>query len=569
MHKQIFGLCLLFVLLGTTVQAQLSISPYSRYGLGFIFDPTSTRNFAMGGLGVGISGRGSINPINPATYGDLQLTTMDLSLYGGWTSLQTDKTDTYSGNGGIHNVSFAFPTNKNFGLVFGLAPYSRTGYEVVVQDSQMVDGVNEPYATVYSSRGGLNTVFFGIGASFLKNRLNVGGNFSYAFGVSNYSWLNDYENSTFASTNINRRVLVNGIIPRFGVQYSDKIRFNRNENQVKELEKEEDFLQTEQKKWMAEVEKLALELEKIQEKEPEVKARQAEIQKEIDVYNKQIETLAENERENEKEIDKLQKKKSKLQRKYKKVGNKVYKPLSDNEKEATVADRRAEQYKTALEKNAVEKTHLNELIAQDSVPLIIKRKDSVSFRVGGIWEPQIGLSGSELTEFNNGAVFDTLSFSENGSVSLPVLFGFGLSVSKPKKWTAGVDVKMQNWQQFDYFGDANPLTGSLQLSVGGEWIPVYNSSKYRNRIAWRLGARYNTSNLSIDQQNINEAAITLGMGLPLGKPDRSTNIYSRINLGVSVGRRGTTANGLLQENFIRLRLGVSLCDRWFLKRRFD
>ena len=52
MHKRILGLSLLFIFTAITLQAQLTLSSYSRFGLGSIFEPNSTRNFAMGGLGL-------------------------------------------------------------------------------------------------------------------------------------------------------------------------------------------------------------------------------------------------------------------------------------------------------------------------------------------------------------------------------------------------------------------------------------------------------------------------------------------------------------------------------------
>ena len=50
--RLVLALVLLSTTLGTTF-AQISLSPYSRYGLGDIYSPTNTRNYAMGGIGIG------------------------------------------------------------------------------------------------------------------------------------------------------------------------------------------------------------------------------------------------------------------------------------------------------------------------------------------------------------------------------------------------------------------------------------------------------------------------------------------------------------------------------------
>ena len=68
----------------------LTLSPYSRYGIGDVFSYSSTRNAAMGGIGIGSSALYTTNRLNPASYVDflnhnpqgrfdLRRTTLDLS----------------------------------------------------------------------------------------------------------------------------------------------------------------------------------------------------------------------------------------------------------------------------------------------------------------------------------------------------------------------------------------------------------------------------------------------------------------------------------------------------------
>jgi hypothetical protein len=57
--------------------------------------------------------------------------------------------------------------------------------------------------------------------------------------------------------------------------------------------------------------------------------------------------------------------------------------------------------------------------------------------------------------------------------------------------------------------------------------------------------------------------ISLGFGIPMRK---ST---SMINLSLELGRRGTTAYGLLQENYGSLHVNFSMFDIWFRKRQYE
>ncbi len=57
--------------------------------------------------------------------------------------------------------------------------------------------------------------------------------------------------------------------------------------------------------------------------------------------------------------------------------------------------------------------------------------------------------------------------------------------------------------------------------------------------------------------------ISFGVGLPVGR------MFSNTNLGFEIGKRGTTNNNLIKENFVNFQLSLSLNDRWFEKRKYD
>ena len=135
------------------------------------------------------------------------------------------------------------------------------------------------FFTQYSADGGLNKVFLGVGASFLDDRLNAGVNLSYAFGITNYTWINDFVNSSFATVTTRRRILLSGLVPRVGVQYTDHLKYSRKENQIEKLIKEEETLKDQAAQWKAEEESLLKTSKKIDAKAPAVEAKQAELQR--------------------------------------------------------------------------------------------------------------------------------------------------------------------------------------------------------------------------------------------------------------------------------------------------
>jgi hypothetical protein len=189
-------------------------------------------------------------------------------------------------------------------------------------------------------------------------------------------------------------------------------------------------------------------------------------------------------------------------------------------------------------------------------------------RVGGTFDPGFSLKGEQLYRYNNNGVQDTL-FDGEGTVSMPSKLGFGLSIAQGNKWMVGADVSMQDWTNFGFFGEPNTLNNSMNINVGGEWIPEITGSHYARKIAYRFGGFYSATFLTLYGNPINEYGLTAGVGLPIGFYNPIGQSYSRINLGVNVSRRGTLNDNLLQELTFQFRVGVNLNDVWFIKRRVD
>ncbi|MDT8347918.1 MAG: hypothetical protein RQ756_08950, partial [Flavobacteriaceae bacterium] len=106
---------------------------------------------------------------------------------------------------------------------------------------------------------------------------------------------------------------------------------------------------------------------------------------------------------------------------------------------------------------------------------------------------------------------------------------------------------------------------ALRLRVGGFYTPDNTSiSSVLKRITYRTGFRYEETGLIVNEQSIDEFGISFGLGIPV-----SRTYFSNINFGIEIGSRGKTSNGLIQENFINLQFGVSLNDRWFIKRMYN
>jgi len=155
----------------------------------------------------------------------------------------------------------------------------------------------------------------------------------------------------------------------------------------------------------------------------------------------------------------------------------------------------------------------------------------------------------------------------NTDFTFPSQFSIGAGIGKPKHWAVGLEYinqKTSNFSNQAYNIDNVTYENASKFRLGGYYIPNYNSfGNYFKRVVYRAGARFEQTGLSVAGHDINEFGISFGLGLPVGR------LFSNMNLGFEIGRRGTTDFGLIQENFFNTFLSISLNDRWFEKRLYD
>lgn len=195
---------------------------------------------------------------------------------------------------------------------------------------------------------------------------------------------------------------------------------------------------------------------------------------------------------------------------------------------------------------------------------------------GVTYRPNVNLSSKKnylaqtyLGEISNGVFYrDTIDeHSEKGTILYPGGVGAGFSFARDNRWLIAADYKFDKWKDFKSFGTSDSLVNSHVLAIGGHIILDYTSSSYLKRIEYRLGARYYQSYLKLRENQLKGFGITFGLGLPL-RNIAIKGSKSMVNIGVETGKRGTLNDGLIQENYTNIYLGVTIYESWFYKRRY-
>ncbi len=181
------------------------------------------------------------------------------------------------------------------------------------------------------------------------------------------------------------------------------------------------------------------------------------------------------------------------------------------------------------------------------------------------------------TYFKNSAGYeigkDTVQNIQNakGKLEFPLSFGFGLGFKKGDRWLVAADYAIQNWSTYKVFDKPQELKNSMRASLGIQCVPnskANGKGSYYKRIYYRIGGRYNQTMIELKNTPLIEYAASIGIGLPVGRNFLLQN-FSMVNIGVEVGQRGTTTNGLIKEQFFKATLGFTINDRWFIKPKFD
>lgn len=187
------------------------------------------------------------------------------------------------------------------------------------------------------------------------------------------------------------------------------------------------------------------------------------------------------------------------------------------------------------------------------------------------------ISTIEVTTTGTETVLNTVEVDldsqnlKSTDLTLPSRWSLGTGVGMPKSWFVGAEYTFQNTSNFSnpfYSNDVSSFENASQFSLGGFFIPDFDAfTGYFKRVVYRAGVNFANTGLVVKNESIKEFGISFGLGLPVGQ--RSRDPFSNLNLGVEIGKRGTTNNNLIQENFINFNVSLSLNSRWFRQKKYN
>ena len=235
MHRHTTIYLLLIFLFPLTLCAQFGQetrvkdnSPYSRLGLGDLFNQNFATIRSMGRLSAAYNDPLQLNLVNPASLGFLEAASFEIGMFAEYSKLEdaSNNVDVWSGNLGYLSLGFNTKNRLNqildkkvnpwsWGMNFSLAPFSEVNYGV-----QLNSTTDDGTLVVNRFNGTGGTYRFMWGNAFRYKQLSVGLNLGYIFGKIDNERILTLSTSPAYGVVTQKATSLNGFSWNIGTQYN-------------------------------------------------------------------------------------------------------------------------------------------------------------------------------------------------------------------------------------------------------------------------------------------------------------------------------------------------------------
>ena len=188
------------------------------------------------------------------------------------------------------------------------------------------------------------------------------------------------------------------------------------------------------------------------------------------------------------------------------------------------------------------------------------------YNMGGRLYGQVTETVIHSPSFTSIGYDNVVNTTYRSQLRLPDIYSGGLCYQSPK-FSAALDYSFGAWGVNSAVSPTVAYRNTNTISAGIEFTPKPGDvRRVLNRWSYRLGARYGQYYMTFNDRTLDQMAITLGVGIPLGVLGNN-----KVDVGIELGRRGVVADGLVRENYFKVSVGLSLFgnDYWFVKYQYD
>ena len=198
-----------------------------------------------------------------------------------------------------------------------------------------------------------------------------------------------------------------------------------------------------------------------------------------------------------------------------------------------------------------------------------KLKEKHVLNLGAIYSlgHELNSTGYEYVEkYSENTVITQSVDTIKNAFALPHTFGLGATYVYDNKLTIGLDYTLQKWEDVKFFNKDGAFQNRSKISVGAEYLPNPIGRSYFSNIRYRVGAYYSSPYAKIDGKDGNrEYGVSVGLGIPL----HFYNSRSILNISGQYVKVAPKLKGMLEENYLRINIGLTFNEQWFMKWKVD
>jgi hypothetical protein len=125
------------------------------------------------------------------------------------------------------------------------------------------------------------------------------------------------------------------------------------------------------------------------------------------------------------------------------------------------------------------------------------------------------------------------------------------------------DYRFQKWSEARDPLTRVRFTDTYKVNCGVAFVPSGGAAKtYLGMIEYQAGFIISNSYLNLNGVNPLNMEITAGAGVPFRGG-------GQLNIALGLGKRGTTDESLIREDYMRITISISMSERMFLKRVYE
>jgi hypothetical protein len=132
--------------------------------------------------------------------------------------------------------------------------------------------------------------------------------------------------------------------------------------------------------------------------------------------------------------------------------------------------------------------------------------------------------------------------------------------------TVGLDYTLQKWADCKYFNKEGQYSDRSKISFGAEYIPNLKGRRYLDFVRYRIGFHYAEPYAKVNgKEGAREYGASIGFGLPIF----AFRGRSMLNISGQYVKVSPKVKGMLEENYLRLNIGLTFNERWFMKYKVE